>query len=271
MTDDADDPEAPGSGSPTWPSGDEPPPPPPPPAAGPPEPPPSSASSSRTRGRVALALLFVAALAGLVVLGDDPLGGDVRRVQLTAPAGAGCEEAPVGDISNRDHLDPATAPPASELYDQPLPAGGRHYGTPSPLVLELPASALDPRAVLHNMEHGAVVVWVDADRVDAATLADVERWRQQLGVAGFDNRDTGAGIFVSPMPDGVEVDAPVALRAWGVALDCPTWNVAAADSFLAQHFGSRGEAPEAELGPYPDDNGVIVGPPGEREGDSTTV
>lgn len=218
-----------------------------------------------------LAVLVVGVLAALAVFGDEQRAGDARRVQLTAPAGAGCEDAPVGDISNRDHLDPATAPPASELYDQPLPAGGRHYATPSPLVLELPSTALDPRAVLHNMEHGAVVVWIDAERVDAATRDDVERWKQQLGTAGFDNRDTGAGIFVTPMPEGVEVDAPVALRAWGVALDCPTWNVAAADSFVAQHYGSRGTAPEAELGPYPADNGVIVGPPGEDDSESTTV
>jgi hypothetical protein len=218
-----------------------------------------------------LAVLVVGVLASLVVLGDDPAGGDVRRVQLTAPAGAGCEAAPVGDIGNRDHLDPATAPPASQLYGGRLPAGGRHYAAASPLVLQLPSTALDPRAVVHNMEHGAVVLWVDTERLDSATLAEVERWKQRLGVAGFDNLDTGAGIFVSPMPQGFDVDAPVALRAWGEALDCPTWNVAAADSFLAQHYGSRGGAPEAELGPYPDDNGVIEGPPGEGGDDSTTV
>lgn len=231
-------------------------------------------SPARRPGRRTAAALVLSAVTAACTtsLAPSALEQGARTVDPTALAASTCREVDPGDTSDRDHFDPATAPPASELYATDLPAAGPHFGRWSPPIDELPASPMDPRTLLHNLEHGAVVVWLDVEQLDEGTRAFIEQWRGQLGAAGFDNQETGAAVFVSRMPGGVEPgDAVVALRAWGVALDCTGWDLAVADAFVGVHYGTRGSAPEADLGPWPSGNGVLVGPPGEDDGVTATV
>jgi len=214
-----------------------------------------------------------------LTVGPSPLETGARTVDPGALEAAGCVEVEPGDTRNRDHLDPAEAPPASELYDTDLPAAGPHFGRWSPVIEDLPATPLDVRALLHNLEHGAVVVWLNPAVLDEGTLGFAEQWRRQLGDAGFDHDDTGTAVFVSRFPGELEsrslgeLGRPVgvALRAWGVAVDCDAWDLAAADAFVGLHYGTRGQAPEAELGPYPHGNGVLVGPPDLDDRVTTTA
>lgn len=164
---------------------------------------------------------------------------------------AGCELAVDGEpLEDRSHLDPDEAPPPDALYPSRPPHSGQHYGTVLPLPAGVATVPIDERAVLHNMEHGSVVVWFDPERVDgdaAEALADWWRSRSDLGFTS----DAGGAVFASPLPADVD-DAPaVALRAWGVAVDCAQFDPLVADGFLADHWGSRGAAPEANLSPYP--------------------
>jgi hypothetical protein len=196
---------------------------------------------------------------------------------VVATALAGCREVATGDIEDREHLDPAAADPAVTLYDVPLPAGGRHFGAWLPPVNGLTDDALDVRAVLHNLEHGGVAVWVDTVALDADAQLSVDAWQRTLARVGFTSDETGANLYTSPMPvhpelrPGLHPDAVVSYRAWGVSIDCPGWDIAQADAFVALHFGTRGVAPESSFGPYPDDNGVLIGPPGARDIDTTTA
>lgn len=217
--------------------------------------------------------VLVAALAGGCTTSVEPAGpaSGPRTVDPQALATPDCREVDPGDLRDRGHLDAATAPPASELYDTDLPAAGPHFGAWSPVVGSLPAAPLDPRSLLHNLEHGAVVVWLNQDVLDRGAMKLAARWRDQLGGAGFDHTDTGAAVFVSRFPDHVESQAGVALRAWGVAVDCDGWDLAVADAFVGLNYGTRGDAPEAELGPWPSGNGVLVGPAGQDDGGTTTV
>lgn len=226
----------------------------------------------RTRTGAALlaaATALLAACTGSIV--PSALDGGARTVDPQALATRSCAEVDPGDTGQRDHLDPAEAPPASELYATDLPAAGPHFGRWSPVTDELPTTPLDVRALLHNLEHGAIAVWLNPDRVDDGTLAFAERWRAQLGAAGFDNTETGAAVFVSRFPGHIDSDVGVALRAWGVALDCDAWDLDVADAFVGLHYGTRGRAPESELGPWPSGNGVLVRPPGAEEGTTSTV
>ncbi len=201
--------------------------------------------------------------------GQDEAVATGRLVEVSALAA--CREVSPGDVEDREHLDPATADPASTLYDVPLPAGGRHFGAWLSPINGLTDGPLDVRAVLHNLEHGGVAVWVDTDALGEDERASIDAWQRLLAGVGFTSDETGANLYTSPMPLDVEVNAVVSYRAWGVAIDCPGWNVAQADAFVALHFGSRGEAPERSFGPYPDDNGVLIGPPGERTAGTTTA
>ena len=223
-------------------------------------------------GRVAAALAVACLTACTGSLVPSALDRGARTVDPDALATAACTEVDAGDPRDRDHVDPATAPPAEELYDTDLPAAGPHLGQWVAPVDALPTAPMDVRALLHNLEHGAVVAWVNPERLDEGTLDFIEDWRGQLGAAGFDNRDTGAAVFVSRMPGHVEPGAvAVALRAWGVALDCTTWDLAVADAFVGLHYGTRGRAPEADLGPWPAGNGVLVGPPGRDDPGTSTA
>lgn len=235
-------------------------------------------SQAHRRGRRPSVALAAACLAALVLgacttsLAPSALEQGARAVDPDALATPACVDVPAGDPTDRDHLDPAEAPPAGELYDTDLPAAGPHFGRWSAPFDGLPATPMDVRALLHNLEHGAVVVWLDPGQLDAGTLAFIEQWRGQLGAAGFDNQETGAAVFVSPMSGDVSPgDVAVALRAWGVALDCTSWDITVADAFVGLHYGTRGGAPEAGLGPWPSGNGVLVGPPGADDGVTSTV
>lgn len=218
---------------------------------------------------MSLGLVGVVGCTGSVA--PSALETGARTVDPEALASPDCREVDPGELDDRDHLDAASAPPASELYDTDLPAAGPHFQSWNPVVDELPSTPLDVRALLHNLEHGAVVVWLDPDQLDAGTLDFAARWRAQLGAAGFDNHETGAAVFVSRVPGHVEDGPAVALRAWGVALDCDTWELAVADAFVGLHYGTRGDAPEADMGPWPSGNGVLVGPPGADDGITTTA
>lgn len=218
---------------------------------------------------VGLAALLVAGCT--VSIAPRAHDGGARTVEPQALASSACREVDPGDLDDRGHLDPATAPPASELYDTDIPAAGPHFGAWSPVIESLPPTPLDPRSLLHNLEHGAVVVWLNPDVLDRRAMKLATRWRDQLGQVGFDHTDTGAAVFVSRFPDHVESTAGVALRAWGVALDCDGWDLAVADAFVGLHYGTRGDAPEAELGPWPAGNGVLIGPPDQDDEATTTV
>lgn len=160
---------------------------------------------------------------------------------------AGCEVTVAGSpLEDRTHLDPSTAPPPDALYPDRPAHSGQHFGR----LLALPDGTedepLDERAVLHNMEHGSVVVWFRADTGVREHVAD---WRASRARLGFTSSSGGA-VFASPMP---ELDTPpaIALRAWGVAMDCERFDPVVADAFLVDHWGSHGDAPEANLSPYP--------------------
>lgn len=199
-----------------------------------------------------LALVGVVAVAGMnwplgrsVTVDPSPAGADVAG-QL---ARAGCAPMAIGNPADRDHFDPATAPPAEALYGLALPSAGPHLSAISPTPAGMPGGALDVRAVVHNLEHGAIAVWIDTNAVAADTVNQIEDWATQLQDAGMAN-DAGGSILISPAPPGTDV-APVSFRAWGQAIDCQTWAQPVADGFVARHFGSRGQAPEKNLAPYP--------------------
>lgn len=228
---------------------------------------------NRRVGLLVLAALVIGlvatAVVGLRTAGPSPLeradGGPVGEVSPGAEVppplqpdevadraeAAGCRTVVDGaPLEDRTHLDPDEAPPAEALYPDRPAHSGRHYGTLLPLPVGTATVPVDERAVLHNMEHGAVVVWFDADVVDEPARDRLAAWRDSRSDLGFTSARGGA-IWASPMP---ELDDPpaVALRAWGVAVDCDGFDPMVADAFLAEHWGTHGVAPEANLSPYPE-------------------
>lgn len=191
---------------------------------------------------------------------DDEASEVLEAIDLDAGEQALDDCTDVGGAidDDRDHVDPEDAPPADAMYGdhEERPAhSGPHFG-----IWQLPEdvdadslSDLDERSLVHNLEHGSIVVAIDPTHPDAPTdTAAIADWARTLMDAGFSSGRAGGGIYTVTY-EGIASGAPVALRAWGVALDCDAWDLDAASAFVARHYGERGQAPEKTLSPYPDD------------------
>lgn len=219
----------------------------------------------RITGRVTWAVAGLA-MAGLVVrlvVGDPELEA---AVELTADevdqarTAAGCEVVATEPAGDSTHLSPdVTAADVDTGTVQP-PTGAAHYRGTNFLVEEGIDRQLDVLSVGHNLEHGAVVAWYDPASIGGATLDQMQDWSGLLNNSGFTNQPAGAGIFVAPFDDpGISSGAAIALRAWGLGVDCDSWNETAANSFVVEAYGNRDVAPEGV--PYPNDTLSYSDPP----------
>jgi hypothetical protein len=134
------------------------------------------------------------------------------------------------------------------LYDVRPTHAGPHFDGVNPVGVF--SSPQDERLVVHNLEHGAVVVWYDPDLIDRDDLQALESWVEDRNRAGFHGR-AGSAVIASPYPVPLDSGKTLAFRAWMAAVDCDGFAEEYADAFLATHYGTRGIAPERALGPYP--------------------
>lgn len=224
----------------------------------------AAAQARRDRRRnvtYGVSLLVVVGI--LVYLAIGNLGQSVdSQITLTraeaedARAAAGCEVldvdlvsdeavAPLG-LNGRSHIEPVNAPAPELLYTEGRPtASGPHYETPLPVRNGVAEAPLDERGSTHNLEHGAVLVWVDPEQVPDESIDDIDDWVALLNDNGFAENTGRAGIMASYVTDaGIDSGKAIAIRGWGVAMDCDSWDRDWANAFVINNFGSRGTAPE---------------------------
>lgn len=211
----------------------------------------------RIAGRTAWILGTVAIVAASFYLATNDTGLDAP-VELTANevqqarADAGCRvvaSQPAGDPSHLSTDVPAATIDTGQV--QP-PTGGPHYQGTSLLVPDGSDRQLDVVSLRHNLEHGAVAAWYDPAVVDDATIEAMEAWSGLLNDSGFINQRAGAAIFVAPFDNpGISSGSGIALRSWGLGVDCDTWNETVANSFVIETYGNRDNSPEGV--PFPDD------------------
>lgn len=220
----------------------------------------------RILGRATWALVGLAATALVVwlAIGEPALEGPVQlalaaRVEA-ARADAGCEVVATTPAGDGTHLDDDVTIASVDTGDVQPPTGAPHYQGTNFLVDEGIDRQLDVLSVGHNLEHGAVVAWYDPEAVDASTVEAMQDWSGLLNNSGFSDQPSGAGLFVAPYSDpGISSGAGVALRAWGLGVDCQQWDETAANSFLIEAYGNRDMAPEGVA--YPDGTLTYVGQP----------
>lgn len=221
------------------------------------------AEKRRTRYRniaIAVALVVVLGSLGYLALGnlsptiDEAITVSQAEVE-EARASSGCEVLDIEPLPSREHIDPATAPPADVLYTNGRPtATGPHYTNPGPVYSGVRDQQLDERATTHNLEHGSVIFWFDPEQVPEETIDDMDEMVATLNEAGFASNAGRAGIFAAPFSDpGIDSGKAIAVRSWAQGMDCEEWDRDYAYGWIAEHFGSRGPSPEAALGQYPTD------------------
>jgi hypothetical protein len=131
-------------------------------------------------------------------------------------------------IQSRDHIAVGATHPA---YNSDPPAGGWHYDTPAlPNVYDQP---LADEQVVHNLEHGYIVISYDCSK-----LTNCDPVKSELRKVFTDNN--GWKIVVAPRQNRDPNDA-IGLTAWGRVLQLPSFDRRQIDAFIAAY---RDKGPE---------------------------
>ena len=185
--------------------------------------------------RTRIIFIVLAALIALVAAGVG-LG-----MVLSGGGGDAIEASEVCDLqtfeaAGRDHV--RKEPQLSDFNSTP-PTSGPHYGQPrGPLIWNSYNEALDQVSLVHNLEHGGMVIQYGSDVSPRA----VQRLNDWYG-------EDPNGIVLAPLPREAERREPelrdqIAVTAWTHLMTCNAFDEAAMDDFKDQFRGPQGDAPE---------------------------
>jgi hypothetical protein len=121
----------------------------------------------------------------------------------------------------------SSTPPTSGCHD-PQPGQWGVYPTP-----------LSVTTAIHNLEHGGIVIWYEADELDEAAIQQLTEY------VDTQVRSTRYKVILSPW-DGEDLESPIAVTAWRWLLFLDEPNIDAIRSFLDAHYG---RSPEPNGGP----------------------
>ena len=148
--------------------------------------------------------------------------------------GADCRAAPETDPNCG--TDPYSSLPAASgpHWDPSALANWGVYSTPQP-----------ETQLIHNLEHGGVVIWYDPAALDAESID---------ALTSFVNTQTASGVsgrykfILSPWGGTDPLPAPIVASTWRWLLELETGDTDIIDEFARAHYG---DAPEPNGGPGP--------------------
>ncbi len=177
--------------------------------------------------RRALIILAAIALAGLVMLGGVLLwlslrssGGDSQAV-AEAMRAAGCTYQTTA-AQGRDHIRDGM----KVTYKDFPPTSGNHYAVP--VVWNAYDAPIEQERVVHNLEHGGIVIQYGKD-VPPATVAELREEYQS----------DPNGLVLAPLPS---LGKTIAFTAWTHSAKCSTFDQNAFETF---RDAFRAKGPEA--------------------------
>ncbi|CAN5577352.1 hypothetical protein BH20ACT21_BH20ACT21_21140 [soil metagenome] len=187
----------------------------------------SRRSNLVTAGIAAVVVVAVVAL----VLSDRPSTPSVSIPDGVAASAAGCNDVEQFAEQSRDHIDVGAE---HDPYNSTPPTSGPHYGTPAdPGFYPNP---LEPEQLVHNLEHGQLVIWYDP-QASASAVEGI-----QALVEDANSRAQRAG-FVEPLLaapfEGLDSGFDYSLSGWRNLQSCESYSRAAIDDFRAE-FQGRG-------------------------------
>ena len=148
-----------------------------------------------------------------------------------AASEAGCTDVESFEPMESPHIE-VGAP--HEPYNSDPPTSGPHYQSPDgPVDPSYYTNELEPEQVVHNLEHGQVVIWYRPD-LDAEMKDRIERLAEQESTA-----------TVALPYEGIDDKHSFVLTAWGNKRSCAKVSQAVVDDFRTQFQGKAG--PEARL------------------------
>lgn len=151
--------------------------------------------------------------------------------QAHVSPGSACRTSPetCGVDSN-----PYTSLPATSGPHWDSPANWGAYSTPQ-----------SESQLIHNLEHGGIVIWYDPEALDAGDVDALTSYVNAQVASGVSGRYK---FILSPWGDEVPLPAPIVATGWRYTLDLETADTAAIDEFARARYG---QAPEPNGGPGP--------------------
>lgn len=218
---------------------------------------------ARMRQIAVLALVAVVVLAGIGVVVasqvNDRRQAAERRDNVAGQLEElGCTEVEQEeDFGGGDHISGqalATNGPEA-IYTRRPTSAGPHLGSVAPSgVFD---DTIDERLVVHNLEHGYAAFWWDPD-ADAATIDAVKQFVN-------DNLDEYPKLIAAPYNVDLPNDQAVTTVAWSWRQECTQFDPDVALTFIEDHYGLAGDAPEKSLQPH-NAGGQGVVDPAESDG-----
>ncbi|HVF54382.1 MAG TPA: DUF3105 domain-containing protein [Actinomycetota bacterium] len=175
---------------------------------------------SAARRRNLITFVTIAVVVTLVVVlvlkdrgaKDAPVG--------VAAGEAGCTAVETPEEQGQDHIEEGTQHPP---YSSNPPTSGPHYGSPADAgFYETPMAQ---ETVVHNLEHGQIVIWYrpDAEQDVLDQIEDV-------------TRDEAVATLAVPFSE-IEEPYDLVLTAWGALQRCENVSQVVIDDFRAEYQG----------------------------------
>jgi hypothetical protein len=161
-------------------------------------------------------------------------------------ASSGTQQPDAGGAHVRDgsacRASPATCGVASDPYTSLPGTSGPHWDTPASWgAYSTPQSESQ---LIHNLEHGGIVIWYDPARLNAEQISQLTSYVEAQTSQGIGGRYK---FILSPWA-GEELASPIAVTAWRHLLNLEEVDIGAIDAFAGDHYGL---SPEPNGGPGP--------------------
>jgi len=184
-------------------------------------------------GGVLIVGVIILVLVLLFASGPNPSAG-------TQLANDGSEHVAVGTTCRS-----AQAPCGPDPYSSLPAASGPHWDPSGLAQWGAYSTPQNESQLIHNLEHGGVVIWYDPDQVDADGVSELTSYVERQVSAGISGRFK---FILTPWGGEGELPAPIAVTAWRQLLELDTVDTGALDAFTREHYGL---SPEPNGGPGP--------------------
>jgi len=183
----------------------------------------ASRLSGTTLAIIGIGVLIVAGLSAILIFA------------LLSPANGTSVGQPQA-MDGQTHIDSGTA---GGPYSSTPAASGPHW--PEPIDWGVYSTAIPQEPAIHNLEHGGIVIWYQADRVTPEQIAELENYTRSWTAS------ERFKVLVAPWA-GADFGHPIAIVAWTWLLYLDEVDTDLMDSFVDEHYG---DSPEPGGGPGP--------------------
>ncbi|MEO6295190.1 MAG: DUF3105 domain-containing protein [Candidatus Limnocylindria bacterium] len=140
--------------------------------------------------------------------------------------------------------DPASCQLNAVPYSSLPGTSGPHWET-TPANWGVYSTPQSESQVIHNLEHGGIIIWYDPAALDATAVDSVSQYVATQTASGSSGRFK---FILSPWGGEEPLGAPIVVTAWRYLLQLDAADTDAIDAFAREHYGA---SPEPNGGPGP--------------------